>query len=117
MQSISDAEAELDLLSIFEAEAELDLLSMSESEAELDLQSISEVEAEIELQTVSMADAELDPVEAEFLIVKIVCSFFEFLSFRSFIRSRVSREVCFLLLRLFSAEVVIVRGSSSLQFL
>ena len=105
------------MLSISESEAELDLLSISEAEAELDLQSISEVEAEIDLQTVSMVDAELDPVEAEFLTVKIVCSFFEFLSFRRFIRSRVAREVCFLLLRLFSAEVVIVGRSSSLQFL
>ncbi len=64
-----------------------------------------------------MADAELDPVKAEFLTVKTRYGFFVFLSFRLFIRSHVSRQVCFLHLRLFSTEVVIVWRSSSLQFL
>ena len=117
LQSISEAEAELDLLSISDAEAEIHLQSISDAEAELDLLSMSEAEAEIYLLSISDAEAELDPVEAEFLTVKVVCGFFEFLSFRRFIRSRVSREVCFLRLRLFSAEVVIVWRSSSLQFL
>ena len=63
-----------------------------------------------------MADAELVPVKTEFSMVKTICGIFVFLSFRLFIRSRVSREVCFLDLRLFSVEVVIVGRSSSLQF-
>ena len=117
MLSISEAEAELDLLSISEgAEAELDSLSISEgTEADLDSLSISEgAEAELDLLSISEAEAELDLLsisQAEFLTVKTKCASF-FLSSRLLIRSRVSFEVCFLHFRLFlfSDDAVIAWG-------